>query len=91
MKIIRAHELKLNREYFTEVLKGNKTAELRKDDRDYRIGDKIILKEWLPRKKTFTGRVIVKKITHITWISQWVPGSEEGWAVLSMRDWVGNE
>lgn len=81
------HELKLNTEYFSDVWRGNKTAELRKADRDFKIGDTIHLREWLPRKKTYTGREIKKQISHILWVNQWVPGCDkEIWCVLSMRD-----
>ena len=38
---MRLHELKIEDEYFKEVLRENKTFELRKNDRDYQVGDLI--------------------------------------------------
>lgn len=38
---MKLHELKIKEEYFKEVLRGNKTFELRKNDRDYQVGDLI--------------------------------------------------
>ena len=38
---MKLHELKIKDEYFKEVLRENKTFELRKNDRDYRVGDLI--------------------------------------------------
>ena len=35
------HILKIKDEYFKEILRGNKTFELRKNDRDYQVGDLI--------------------------------------------------
>ena len=36
-----AHNLKLKTEYVTEVMYGEKTFELRKNDRDFKVGDLI--------------------------------------------------
>lgn len=52
----RVHELKILPEYFEEVLKQNKRFELRKDDRDWEVGDAILLKEW--DGEEYTGRVM---------------------------------
>lgn len=38
---MKLHELKIKEEYFNEILRGNKTFELRKNDRDYQVGDLI--------------------------------------------------
>lgn len=42
------HRLKLNTEYFDDVLTGKKNFEVRINDRDYRVGDELILWEWDP-------------------------------------------
>lgn len=41
---MKLHELKIKDEYFKEVLRENKTFELRKNDRDYQVGDLIHFK-----------------------------------------------
>lgn len=56
------HELKLNTIYFEEALKGNKPFEIRYNDRDYKVGDEIVLKEW---DKDYTGREIYGRITYM--------------------------
>ena len=38
---MKLHELKIKEEYLLEVALGNKTFELRKNDRDYQVGDLI--------------------------------------------------
>lgn len=48
------HELKILPKYFNEVRNLNKQFELRKDDRDYRVGDWILLREY--ENGQYTGR-----------------------------------
>jgi len=42
------HELKVWPEYFEPVAGGWKRFELRKDDRGFKVGDAVVLKEWDP-------------------------------------------
>jgi ASC-1-like (ASCH) protein len=42
------HELKCRPEFFTRVASGQKTFEIRKNDRDFQVGDILILKEHDP-------------------------------------------
>lgn len=46
--MIRFHTLRTRPEAFYAVLDGSKTFEFRKNDRDYRRGDKVILHAWDP-------------------------------------------
>lgn len=39
------HVLKLNDRYFDAVANGIKTFEIRKNDRDYKVGDTLVLKK----------------------------------------------
>ena len=55
------HNLKILKPYFEAVAAGNKTFELRKDDRPYRTGDTLILNE-IGAGNEPTGRVIKKKV-----------------------------
>ena len=56
------HELKLATKFFEEALKGRKPFEIRYDDRGYKVGDDIILKEY---DDDYTGREISGRITYI--------------------------
>lgn len=57
-----AHPLKILPEYFNEVVSGNKKSEIRYNDRNYRVGDILSLKEWDSR---YSGRHVEVRITHI--------------------------
>lgn len=48
------HELKIMPQYFEEVVSGRKCFELRKNDRDYKVGDQIKLLEY--ENGEYTGR-----------------------------------
>lgn len=68
------HELKIYPEFFSAVCTGVKRAELRKNDRDYRVGDTLHLME-TPRGSCHqTGEFINVKITHIADVGEWIPG-----------------
>lgn len=60
------HELKIQPEYFNAVLMGTKTFEIRKNDRGYKVGDMLILKEWVLGTRTYTGKELARKVTYIT-------------------------
>ena len=48
------HELKTYPKYFQETIEGNKLFEIRKNDRNFKVGDVLLLKEWDNIK--YTGR-----------------------------------
>ena len=57
------HELKILPDYFHDVVRGLKKAELRKDDRDYKVGDVLLLKEFFNGE--YTGAWASVKVTHV--------------------------
>ena len=48
------HEVKIDCQYFPNVLDGSKTFELLKNDRDFKVGDYLLLKEVIDDE--YTGR-----------------------------------
>ena len=44
---------------------GEKTFELRLADFECRPGDTLVLREWNPEAKEYTGRVLEKKVTYV--------------------------
>ena len=72
---MRTHVLKSWPEFFERVLEGTKTFELRRNDRDFQVGDVLLLREWIPpavRCKpggaivagSYTGREIYARVVY---------------------------
>nr|DAJ14158.1 MAG TPA: activating signal cointegrator [Podoviridae sp. ctJ6o53] len=57
------HALKTLPEYFEAVRNGDKTFELRKNDRNFKVGDYLALNEWDGKK--YTGRSQLVKVRYI--------------------------
>lgn len=74
------HELKIDTTAFKAVVTKTKTAEFRFNDRDYRVGDLLVLREWLTDESCFSGFQAVRTITHI----QTGYGIPDGFVMLSM-------
>ncbi|CNK20159.1 putative exported phage-related protein [Yersinia aldovae] len=62
----KTHQLKILPEYFQVVIEGKKKAELRTNDRDFAMGDYLLLAEWDGGTDEYTGRKIVVEISDIT-------------------------
>lgn len=82
----RHHLLKIWPQYFNDIRRGKKTAEIRFDDRDFRIGDTLILQEWKPLKKAYTGRAIRKRVVGMTRLCQVIPKTPVEWVVIYLGD-----
>lgn len=78
----KVHVLKLNSEYFEEAHKGVKPWECRLNDRDYNVGDKIILQEFDGEK--LTGREIHGVITFI--LDHSFKGLRNGYVVFTYKE-----
>lgn len=53
--------------FFEPMCKGIKKHDMRdKRDRDYKVGDRMLLREFDPRNGTYTGREAIALITYIT-------------------------
>ena len=65
---MKIHKLKTWPEYFELMTTGKKTFELRENDRDFKIGDRLDLLEFDPNIEVhgaFTGRHTHVFVTHI--------------------------
>lgn len=81
----REHQLKCWPEYFSGLWAGLKRAELRKTDRDFCVGDTVLLLEYLPGgvPSQFTGRWVRARIIRIDEFRE-----ARGLALLSL-DFIG--
>jgi len=58
-------EKKVWPEYFRAIIDGKKTYELRLADFECKEGDILVLNEWNPDTKEYTGRKIEKTVTYV--------------------------
>ena len=58
------HDLKILPQFYDDVMKEKKCFELRKNDRDYQVGDIFLLREWTS-EHGYTGRWYVNVIEYV--------------------------
>ena len=76
------HELKTLKKYFKPLSSGLKLFEIRKNDREFKIDDILILKEW-NKKNGFSGRELSFKITYI--LSGGKFGIDKNYCIMSLK------
>ncbi|HLC55155.1 MAG TPA: DUF3850 domain-containing protein [Candidatus Nanoarchaeia archaeon] len=52
-------------ESFARILSGEKTIDLRLADWECKPGDILVLREYDPEKKVYTGRVLEKEVAYV--------------------------
>ena len=72
------HKLKILPQYFSPIIEGRKTFEVRENDRGYQAGDTVEICEW-DADKLYTGRVYRAKIGYVSTFSQ-----KDNWVVFSI-------
>lgn len=85
------HDVKSWSPFFQAIKRGHKVHDLRKNDRDYRVGDQIVLREYLPFEGRFTGdtyRVLITYITNNDYPCAYSSHAlDRGYAILSIKPW----
>ena len=97
---MKTHELKILPHYFDAVEKGIKTFEIRKNDRDFQVGDYLMLNEWeeglsdstgpekvIVKERGYTGRKLTRKITYILY-GNGRYGLRKGYVILGIKSLV---
>ncbi len=83
---MRIHELKCWPESFQFIRAGQKRAEIRMDDRGFKEGDLVHLREYEPTDREYTGQDELVRITHIQRCGiEPLEALEEGYVLLSFR------
>lgn len=80
------HELKTVYPYFSQVWYGDKNFEIRKNDRNFKKGDRLILREYDKEKesKPYSGRCIFCKIDCILISENTFIGLSEDYLVMKI-------
>lgn len=76
------HHLKTESVYFEPVADLRKLFEIRRNDRNFREGDILVLEEWNAEKKAYTGRVILGKVEYLLCDFE---GLAEGYVAMSIK------
>lgn len=80
---MKIHTLKTWNTFFKDVRIGRKTFEFRRNDRDFEVGDKLILKEYNYRYDEYSGHSLEVYISYIIDGTD-IEGIEEGFCVLGI-------
>lgn len=79
------HKLKLSPIYYDDSASGIKTFEIRKNDRDFKVGDILELREYVwsnaEKRGAYTGAVHWKTITYILYDEEYL---REGFVCLAV-------
>lgn len=78
MKLSKVHELKIAAEYFDAVIDETKKFEIRKNDRDFKVGDFLLLKDFDGEK--LTGDETMQQVKYISDYEQ-----KKGYVVMSIE------
>jgi ribosomal protein S17 len=77
-------------EFFERILSGEKTFDLRLADFECKPGDVLVVREWDPITKEYTGRKLQKEVTYVLKTKDlkfWPPEEIEkfGFQVISLK------
>ncbi len=65
------HELKTWPEPFQAIFQGRKTFDIRRNDRNFQYADMVNLREWEPQYRAYTGRELLRTVSHIEYGPNW--------------------
>jgi hypothetical protein len=80
---MKIHELKTINPYFTDVWDANKEFEIRKDDRNFELGDILWLREYDTGANTYSGRHILAEVSYILPAGEF-EGLSEGYCAMQL-------
>ncbi len=83
MKAPQLHTLKTLPQYFDAVKAGIKTAELRVNDRNYRVGDILCLQKYTEQRGYADVEPVIAIVTHI--VTDEFNGLAAGFVMLSFK------
>lgn len=75
------HDLKTWPVYFMKLCQGVKQFEIRNNDRNFKPGDVLHLKEWDPKKQEYTGRAEWRRVGYILESHE---GLKEGFVIMQL-------
>lgn len=82
------HALKTWPEFYKAIEDGSKTFEVRMYDRPFKVGDKLLLQEYDPNNKVYTGKESEFGITYILHSAKY-GGLKKAYCVLGIKEIQG--
>ncbi len=81
------HELKVWKTFFDDIWTEKKKFEIRKNDRNFRVGDTLHLKEYDHQVGEYTGMSVMMIVTHVFGYSNGAGefGLKPGYVIMSME------
>lgn len=80
---MKTHSLKTVPYYFEALWDGSKTFEVRNNDRDFKVGDFLTLKEWDNIQNEYLGREVFAQITYV--LDGFNAAIKDGYVVLGIK------
>lgn len=81
------HILKVRPDYFHAIWDGDKTFEIRFNDRDFKVGDVLDLRGFEPETQRFTGDHLLRSVLYV--LHGGLFGLAEGYVCMSLGPWDG--
>jgi hypothetical protein len=79
------HRLKTWPQFFRAIKSGTKTFEVRKNDRDYHVGDTLVLLEYDALNNKFSGEELRKRVTYMLDPVDEFFGVKPGYVVMALE------
>ncbi len=76
------HELKTWPQYFDAIVRGIKTLEVRKFDRNFAAGDRLRLREWDPTTGHYTGNEELRDVSYLMSGGPWM---KDGMCAMAIK------
>ena len=84
----KVHHLKTIEPYYTALQRREKTFEVRRMDRDFKVGDMLVLQQYSRKTSTYTGLELHCLITYILTSEKYC---KEGYCVMGLAFSNGND
>lgn len=86
---MKVHQLKTWADYWHAVYTGEKTFEVRKDDRGFAVDDVLVLDEWDPIEQNYSSNRVYRAVSYVLPGGQF--GIEPGYVVMGLRNVTHDE
>lgn len=97
---MKIHELKCSHNFYMDIVNGRKTFEVRKNDREFAVGDMLLLRDWADYgnwpadtnhvQHRYTGSSCSARIIYILDHTQFHAGLKRGYVVMGLEDIFDN-